>query len=138
PHSPDAVTYLINPPIANEPLNALFAAAWGNDTAADFQPVLARSLAWVCAYAGPELVGFVYMAWDGGIHAFLLDTTVHPAWQRRGIGRRLVEEAAAVAAARGMHWLHVDYESHLDGFYRGCGFAPTLAGLRRLPAQPAG
>jgi hypothetical protein len=33
--------------------------------------------------------------------------------------------------------LHVDYEPHLDGFYRGCGFRPTAAGLLRLPAKPA-
>jgi GNAT superfamily N-acetyltransferase len=78
-------------------------------------------------------VGFVNLAWDGGIHAFLLDTTVHAAWQRRGIGRRLVGEAVAVAAARGMEWVHGDYEPHLDDFYRACGFQPTLAGLIRLP-----
>ena len=66
------------------------------------------------------------------IHAFLLDTTVHPAWQRRGIGRELVRQATQAARERGMEWLHVDYEPHLDAFYRGCGFTPTLAGLIRL------
>jgi hypothetical protein len=29
-------------------------------------------------------------------------------------------------------WLHVDFEPHLEGFYRGCGFTPTPAGLIRL------
>jgi hypothetical protein len=28
----------------------------------------------------------------------------------------------------------VDYEPHLDGFYRGCGFRHTLAGLIDLKA----
>ena len=44
--------------------------------------MLARSLTYVAAYdtvgGGEQLVGFVNVAWDGGIHAFLLDTTVHP------------------------------------------------------------
>ena len=39
------------------------------------------------------------------------------------------------AAARGASWVHVDYEPHLDGFYRGCGFTPAAAGLIRLPVR---
>lgn len=133
--APGSITYQVRPAVTNEELNTLFATAWPGARWADFQPMLAHSLAYVCAYDGPTLVGFVNLAWDGGIHAFLLDTTVHADWQRRGIGRQLVLEAVAVAAARGMDWLHVDYEPHLDGFYRSCGFQPTLAGLIRLPGQ---
>ena len=113
-------------------MNKLFASAWDGFTESDFRKMLAHSLAYVCAYSGPELVGFVNLAWDGGIHAFLLDTTVHREWQRRGIGRHLVQEAVKVAAERGIHWLHVDYEPHLDQFYKGCGFRDTHAGLRWL------
>ena len=123
------IIYLISPPVSNAELNALFAAAWPQHVARDFAPVLAHSLAYVCAYQGATLVGFVNVAWDGGIHAFLLDTTVHPAQGRRGIGRRLVEIAAAEARVRRMEWLHVDYEPHLEPFYRACGFEPTAAGL---------
>jgi GNAT superfamily N-acetyltransferase len=95
--------------------------------------MLGRSLAYVCAYDGERLIGFVNLAWDGGIHAFLLDTTVHPDWQRRGVGRALVGRAAAVARERHIHCLHVDYEPHLADFYRDCGFRPTEAGLLWLP-----
>ena len=129
---PSEISYLISPPTGNPELNALFAAAWPHHAASDFQPILARSLAYVCARAAGELIGFVNLAWDGGIHAFLLDTTVHPAWGRRGIGRSLVGQAVAVARERGMEWVHVDYEAELEGFYRDCGFQPTLAGLIRL------
>lgn len=84
------------------------------------------------AHYGEQLTGFVNVAWDGGIHAFLLDTAVHPGWARRGVGTTLVVRAAQEAAMRGAGWLHVDYEPHLEGFYRGCGFGETRAGLRRL------
>lgn len=127
-----AISYHVAPDVSNDDLNALFAAAWPNHQWSDFAPLLRHSLAYVCAYAGDALIGFVYLAWDGGIHAFLLDTTVHPVWQRRGIGCQLVQQATAVARERGIHWLHVDYEPHLDTFYRRCGFQPTLAGLIRL------
>src|SRR3712207_1872613 len=91
------LTYEDSPPVSNEMLNALFVAAWGGPGPANFQTVLAHSLAYICAYEGEELIGFVNLAWDGGIHAFLLDTTVHPEWQHRGIGTRLVQEAVQVA-----------------------------------------
>jgi GNAT superfamily N-acetyltransferase len=131
PASP-TIEYRVSPAVSNEDLNALFAASWLDHPWSDFLPILSRSLAYICAYAGDALVGFVNLAWDGSVHAFLLDTTVHPRWRRRGIGRQLVVRACAAASERGMHWLHVDYEPHLEGFYRRCGFRPTLAGLIRL------
>lgn len=131
PSNAAAVTYRISPPVGNDELNALFAAAWPAHAWRDFAPILAHSLAYVCAYQSDTLVGFVNLAWDGGIHAFLLDTTVQPAQGRQGIGRRLVEIAAAEARRRGIEWVHVDYEPALDPFYRACGFQPTAAGLLR-------
>lgn len=114
----------------DDALNALFDAAWDGHSWADFGRQLPHSLAYVCAYDGDALLGFVNPAWDGGVHAFLLDTTVHPASQRRGVGTRLVEEAVAVARERGIHWVHVDFEPHLRPFYHeACGFHPTDAGL---------
>jgi GNAT superfamily N-acetyltransferase len=74
----------------------------------------------------------VNVAWDGGVHAFLLDTVVHPDFRHRGIASDLVRRAAEIARDRGAHWLHVDYEPHLEGFYRTCGFRPTHAGLIAL------
>ena len=126
------ITYLNNPSVTNFQLNILFAAAWPDHHETDFRPVLSRSLVYVCAFAESELVGFVNVAWDGGVHAFLLDTTVHPDYQRQGIGVQLVERAASATKKRGIHWLHVDYEPHLETFYEQCGFEPTLAGLMRL------
>ena len=126
------IIYHLNPTISNLDMNRLFAAAWNNHQETDFTPVLSRSLAYICAYDADALVGFVNVAWDGGVHAFLLDTTVHPDYQRQGIGVRLVLEAVAAAQEHGIHWLHVDYEPHLDTFYKQCGFQPTLAGLMRL------
>ena len=128
----EEITYHVSPAVDNDELNALFALSWPSHTWRDLQPILAHSLGYLCAYADKRLIGFVNIAWDGGIHAFLLDTTVHPEWQRRGIGRQLVLHAVTLSRERGMEWLHVDYEGHLDGFYRECGFEPTLAGLVQL------
>jgi GNAT superfamily N-acetyltransferase len=124
----------ISPAVSNIELNDLFASAWENHRSRDFQPILSRSLLYICAYQEEHLIGFVNAAWDGGVHGFLLDTTVHNAYQRQGVGMRLVQTAVDAARERGIEWVHVDYEPHLDHFYRQCGFQPTLAGLIDLTA----
>jgi ribosomal protein S18 acetylase RimI-like enzyme len=126
------ITYRLDPVPSDDDMRTLLRAAWNAEPAATFAPVLARSLMHVGAYAGQRLVGFVNVATDGGVHAFLLDTTVDPDFQHRGIGTELVERAAAASRERGASWLHVDYDDHHDSFYRGCGFKPTLAGLIKL------
>jgi ribosomal protein S18 acetylase RimI-like enzyme len=114
--------------IDTKALNALFAAAWGSPKPG-YEAIFGHSFTWVAAWAGDELVGFVNVAWDGDVHFFLLDTTVHPTWQRRGVGRRLVEEAIEACRGHG-EWLHVDADQELMvGFYQRCGFKPTAAGL---------
>ncbi|WP_405062969.1 GNAT family N-acetyltransferase [Kribbella sp. NBC_01505] len=91
------------------------------------------ALTWVGAFSNDRLVGFVQVCWDGGAHAFLLDTAVHPEFGRQGIGARLVAAAASATRDAGCEWLHVDFEPHLAGFYlESCGFRPTDAGLLKL------
>lgn len=132
--SSSPIVYRDRAPISNEALNTLFQAAWPGFETRDFAPVLQRSLGYICAFSGADLVGFINLAWDGGGHAFLLDTTVAPTWQRRGIGRGLVEHAVELARRHEIEWVHVDYEANLDAFYRSCGFQPTLARLINLSA----
>ncbi len=93
-----------------------------------------HSLTWITAHDEDDLlVGFVNVAWDGGTHAFLLDTVVDPDRRHAALGTALVQRAATEAAAAGCIWLHVDFGEHLGGFYLdACGFSPTAAGLRRL------
>ena len=92
-----------------------------------------HSLGWVCAIDGDELVGFVNVAWDGGSHAFLLDTLVASRVRRQGVGTELVVAAVDGARAAGCEWLHVDFDDHLRPFYfDACRFVPTNAGLIAL------
>ena len=94
-----------------------------------------HSLGWVSArLEDGMLVGFVNVAWDGGDHAFLIDTKVRPDHQRRGIGTELVRTAVLHAKEAGCEWLEVDFDEHLAPFYYdACRFVPTPAGLLHLP-----
>jgi len=124
----------VDPTLPQDELDALWRSAWSAPAGDYAQRVLSRSLAYIGAFEAEQLVGLVNVAWDGGVHAFLLDTCVHADFQRRGIATTLVRQATAVARERGAAWLHVDFEPHLEGFYRACGFRPTAAGLIDLTA----
>lgn len=127
-----ALRLATSPEINHEELRALYAAAWPNDAIPRFDRVLERSLVYVCAYLCDRLVGFVNVAWDGGSHAFLLDPTVHPHFQRQGVGTALVQKAIEDAGKRQAKWLHVDHVPQLGPFYARCGFRPTSAGVLQL------
>jgi GNAT superfamily N-acetyltransferase len=119
----------------NDEVNALHAEAFAHHVLADDwnAQVDTHSLGWVCAREGDELVGFVNVPWDGGVHAFILDTMVAAKAGRQGIGTRLVEIAVAEARQTQCEWLHVDFDDHLRAFYfESCGFTPVNAGLIAL------
>ena len=120
---------------SNADVNALHAEGFGHRLLDDdWNAQVERfSLGWVTAVDGGELVGFVNVAWDGGVHAFLLDTLVRADRRREGVGSALVRAAVAGSRGTGCEWLHVDFEDHLRDFYLdGCGFVPTGAGLVAL------
>ncbi|MFE2057489.1 GNAT family N-acetyltransferase [Streptomyces sp. NPDC059446] len=119
----------------NASLNALHADGFGHPVArTDWQERLERhSLGWVCAREDGSLIGFVNVVWDGGAHAFILDTVVAKHRRSSGVGAALVATAAEEARAAKCEWLHVDFEEHLRPFYlRSCGFRETTAGLIAL------
>lgn len=121
--------------VDDEVLSALHGSAFGSaGPVLPWADRLSRlSVSWVGAFDDSALVGFVHAVWDGGLHAFLLDTAVDPAYQRRGLGRALVAQLINDARDAGCEWLHVDYEPHLKQFYEAsCGFGPTAAGVLLL------
>jgi ribosomal protein S18 acetylase RimI-like enzyme len=132
----DPVTYEWRGELTDGELVELTTAHGGEGAPGWWDQIRHHSLGWVTARAaGGELVGFVNVAWDGGDHAFLLDTKTRADHQRRGIATEVVGLAARHAKAAGCEWLHVDFKSALAPFYfDSCGFRPTDAGLIHLPS----
>ncbi|MFJ6569287.1 GNAT family N-acetyltransferase [Streptomyces sp. NPDC091292] len=129
------ITYEWRGDVDNSALNKLHAEGFGHPVGqTDWRTRLRRhSLGWVCAWEGDRLVGFVNVAWDGGVHAFVLDTVVTQRNRSNGVGAALVKAAAEECRAAGCEWLHVDFEEHLRSFYfDACGFRETAAGLIAL------
>ncbi|QEU92248.1 GNAT family N-acetyltransferase [Streptomyces kanamyceticus] len=131
------ITYEWRGPFEDAEVNVLHAEGFGHPVLdIGWRAQLARhSLGWVCARDGEhgDLVGFVNVAWDGGVHAFVLDTAVAARHRRRGIGTGLVARAVEGAREQRCEWLHVDFDDELRGFYfDACGFRGTAAGLIAL------
>jgi GNAT superfamily N-acetyltransferase len=129
------ITYEWRGDFANDEVNVLHAEGFDHRVLDDDWKgqVERHSLGWVCARDDAGLVGFVNVAWDGAIHAFILDTLVTGRARRSGVGSGLVALAVAEAKAAGCEWMHVDFEDHLRSFYfDACGFTPTNAGLIQL------
>ncbi|MET9793144.1 GNAT family N-acetyltransferase [Streptomyces canus] len=129
------ITYEWRGDVDNSALNKLHAEGFDHPVGqTDWRARLQRhSLGWVCAWEGHRLVGFVNVVWDGGVHAFVLDTVVALRNRSNGVGAALVKAAAEGCRAAGCEWLHVDFEEHLRSFYfDACGFRETTAGLIAL------
>ncbi len=129
------VRYEWRAPFANADVNALHADGFAHPVL-DFDwrgQVGRHSLGWVCAFDAERLVGFVNVAWDGGVHAFVVDTLVVRTRRHTGIGSGLLAVAERESRSAGCEWLHVDFEDGLRDFYLGAGgFTPTPAGIIAL------
>ncbi len=85
----------------------LFEPAWGVSFPHGFAAIFATSAVHVTAWDAGRLIGFVNVVDLGDAHARVFDVTVHPDFQRRGLGAT---------------WLHVDFEPRLRPFYERRGF----------------
>ena len=135
PYGSSVISFQWRGQFDNDAVNALHAEGFDHRILADdwWAQVNKHSLGWVCARENADLVGFVNVAWDGAVHAFILDTLVAQRARRHGVGTKLVGLAAEQARAAGCEWLHVDFDDDLGSFYfTSCGFRPTTAGLIAL------
>ena len=99
--------------------------------------------------AGP-ILGFATVTVGDAGEPELEDLFVDPRWQRRGVARRLVEDAVQALRASGHHRLWVTGNPHASAFYAAAGFVGSEAvatelgpGLRlhldlRRPPPPGG
>ena len=82
------------------------------------------------------LIGWTSVVSDTVRHAFLLDVMVHPAFQKRGIGRAVVLRAIEEMRQRGVTAFHVDCAPENARFCEKCGFTMCAGGWLDLEATP--
>lgn len=81
------------------------------------------------AMDGLKLVGAARALSDGEYHATIYDVVVHPDYQRRGIGSRLMKELLAVLPV----WrVLLVADRDVQPFYRRLGFGPFADVMARI------
>lgn len=75
------------------------------------------------------LIGWCAVVTDGVRHGFFVDVVVHPQWQRRGIGRSLIQRAIDRLRGKGITLIHADFAREHAPFYERCGFRIGLGDI---------
>lgn len=86
------------------------------------EQALKNSLLVIVAFAEERLVGLIRVVGDGYSIVFIQDILVLPAYQRKGIGRRLVEEILATYPTVYQLHLLTGQEEKTKAFYEALGF----------------
>ncbi len=99
----DRVTFDINPAVVPSHIADLREAVGWERQDSDYPAALAGYWATVGGFDDRgALVAWCALLSDGVRHAVLLDVIVHPAWQRRSVGRTLVRRAIEHCTAQGI------------------------------------
>lgn len=90
---------------------------------------IGRSYFWAGGFAAEELVAYIEVISDGIDDAYIRNLIVHPKYQRRGLGLRLLGLATGRIKAEGIKMANVLFEPELESFYRKAGFIIISGGV---------
>jgi GNAT superfamily N-acetyltransferase len=82
----------------------------------------------VSAYDGGQLVGFGRVISDGILHALIVDLIMLPSYQRRGIGRDILNMLVDRCRSNRIRDVQLFCARGKADFYRRCGFVERPAG----------
>lgn len=125
---------IVNRPIASSEYETLCRSV-GWSAFVNFEVVdraLAGSLFQIVAHFDGELAGMARIVGDGAIFFYVQDVVVHPKFQGRGIGARLMDAVVGwlKANAPPKAYAHLFSAEGKDNFYIRYGFVPTAKGMR--------
>lgn len=78
----------------------------------------------ICVYDKERLVGFGRIICDGVVHALILDMIVHPDYQRKGIGSRILDLMVERCQRHRIRDIQLFCAKDKVGFYSKHGFKP--------------
>ena len=92
---------------------------------ARLERALTNSLTVLSAYEGKQLVGLIRAVGDGETILFIQDLLVLPEYQRRGIGKQLIEALLARFPEVRQRVLLTDDDPKTRSFYKAAGFVES-------------
>lgn len=119
------IQYKVNDSISADILTDLYASVkWTGytDHPEKMKKLLAGSYYYISAWKGERLVGLIRTIGDGASILYIQDILVHPDFQRRGIGKELMERVIADNASIRQMVLITDDTESTKAFYQSVGF----------------
>ena len=111
----------------DEVLSLYTAVGWTNyvNRSGILEKAYANSLCVLAAYEGDRLTGILRAVGDGCTIVFIQDLIVLPEYQRRGIGKKLLNALIEKYETVYQIELLTDDTEKTTAFYRSAGFAPV-------------
>lgn len=123
----------INIPIANNEVPELREMIGQGRRDKDYPALFERCNFWAGVRNGNnELIAFGYVCGMGLEHGYMEDIMVHPEYQGKGIGVKLVKELLRESERFGLGIVTVTYEEKNTNFYKTCDFTPNAGGIWQL------
>lgn len=98
-----------------------------------YQTALEKSFAHYSSFERQELIAFARVISDGTIYALIVDVMVHPTFQTRGLGSRMLEFVLEDLKLAEIRNVNVVFDAKLEKFYESLGFERLLAGTIKNP-----
>jgi ribosomal protein S18 acetylase RimI-like enzyme len=89
---------------------------------------LQKSYLYICCFNGYELIGFVDVVSNGVTDAYIQDLVVEPSYQKKGIGKNLMNMAIEKLKNDGVYYISVMFDESLLGFYKKFNFHIMMSG----------
>lgn len=93
-----------------------------------YQIALENSFAHYSILEEQELIAFARIISDGAIYALIVDVMVHPAFQSRGLGKKMLKFVIEDLKLENIQSVNVIFDAKLEKFYESLGFELLLAG----------
>jgi aralkylamine N-acetyltransferase len=111
-----------------EQIEQLRIAIGWNPLDGKYQTALAQSFSHYSILEQQELIAFARVISDGAIYALIVDVMVHPAFQARGVGSKMLEFMLEDLKLAGIRNVNAIFDAKLEKFYESFGFEKLKAG----------
>lgn len=119
------ISYINTIPAKREFHHLYETTGWNNRfnfTQDELHHALCNSWYMISAYDNEMLVGFGRLISDGIYQTLLCDMIIHPNYQRRGIGREILDLLEEKCKQENIKWIQLSCAKGKVGFYKTLGF----------------
>ena len=94
----------------------------------DYKKSLINSYLYICCFNNDELIGFLDVVSNGVTDAYIQDVIVKPSFQKKGIGKKLMDMAIEKLSKDGIYAISVLFTEENLNFYKKFNFHIMMAG----------